>query len=412
MSRQMTLPLFTILAASLVQADISAQTQPVVLTLKGIGFGSGGTGTDVQVVGNSAFWTWSSGKNGGFDIFDVTNPGAPVRVAGYETGAAVNAIHVAGRYAYLATGSVRTLTNDPGAFEIIDLIDPTNPVRVGGKDTPGRANDIHVAGNYAYVPEGTRWTGSNLLGALEILDVSTPTNPIRIATYDTDGSATSVAVSGGHAFLADGWTDLQVLDVSKPSEPKRSGGYDIDERILGAEFGGPARSIQLDGDLVYSSGENGFHILDITEPAHPHRVDGFNLLPVYAFHGSSNLVCAAIYSSHENSFRVFVYDANEARAGGDLVLGWPRSIQIVGRNLFVAADELYIYEITDVPAIKSIARMGTNVVVTWNPVPGFRLQRAVSLDDPLWTDIPSMYGQSRVELPILSGNEFFRLARP
>jgi hypothetical protein len=278
---QTTSLLLVLLSGWLAHTNLYAELQPVIPRLKGTGVGSNvngnGNGTDVQVLGNLAYLTWSLGwggdtnHQGGLEIFSVTNPTAPMRVGGCESVAPVNAIQVVGQFAYLAEGMARTLTNDPGTFEIIDVSDPTNPMRVGGVATLARANEIRVVGNFAYVAESTRWTSSNLLGTLEIFDISTPTNPIRVAIFDTAGSATSVDVSGGHAYLADGVTDLQVLDVSDPSKPQPVGAFisDVAHNACGFEPGGPAKFVQVVSNFAYSSGDNGLHVLDISDPSHP-----------------------------------------------------------------------------------------------------------------------------------------------
>ena len=406
--------------------NLVAQTPPVVLTLKGVGVGSSAsmnsTGSDVQVAGSHAYLAWrrenETNHPGGFEIFSVTNPSAPVRVGGYECSGHARAVRVASHYAYLAVGTACAFTNDSGAFEIIDVDDVANPVRVGAIDTLGRPNGICIAGHHAYVAESTRWTGSNFLGALEIFDVSTPTNPVRVAAYDTGGSAMSVDVSGGHAFLADGVADLQVLDVSDPANPRRVGGYDTDEwNNLGGEHGGPATRIKVVGSIAYSAGEDGLHVLDVSDAANPARLSGINYVPFHdGFDVSGRYACAGLFVSSLNRYVLVISDmsdpANPVGLGFNAIGGVPTALQVVDRSVYLATLPLLVYEISDVPAIKSIARSGGRVVLTWGGVPGFHLQRTAALDDPLWSEVPGSAGQSRIELPMISGTEFFRLARP
>lgn len=424
MSRSISLVL-VLFAGCLGQFTLFAQMRPLYLALNGVGvsanFPMGGGGADVQVVGNYAYLAWLHDADtihpGGLQIFDVTDPAAPRRVGGYESSVQVNAVRVVGGYAYLAEGARRTFTNDSGAFEIIDVSDPSRPVRAGGIAIRGRANGMHVAGSYAYVPESTRWTGSNLVGALEIFDVSSPTNPVRVATFDTGGSATSVDVSGGYAYLADGVTDLQVLDVGNPANPRRVGGYDTDEwrNYGGFEHGGAALRMQVVGRLVYSAGEDGLHILDVSDPANPVRVGGFNYFPFWgAFYVSGHYTYATLYSSFRNL--VFLEELDVSDPANPV---WTRadpiqadaSIQVVDRRVYVPAENLLIYEFKEVPVIRA-SRVGGMLILTWGDATDFILQRAASLTDFEWSDVPGSEGQGGIELPMGNGGEFFRLVRP
>jgi hypothetical protein len=401
-----------------------AQAQPVFLTWKGAGVGSnlspGTVATDIQVTGGYAYLAWlhSSDTNhpGGLEVFSITNSLGPVRVGSYETRSAVNAVWLVGNYAYLAVGTARTLTNDVGALEIVNVSDPASPVRVGEIGTLGKANGIKVVGNYAYVPESTRWTGTNLLGALELFNVSTATQPIRVGAYDTTGSATAVDVSGNYAYLADGMTDLRVLDVSQPSTPISIGVYDIDEHLAyGAEFGGPATYIQKMNNVVYSAGENGLHLLDVSTPSNPVRIGGDGSLPfAYAFHVAANRVFAVFWSSLRNAFILTIFDAttNLTAVGGTALLGSPSAISVAGDRLYSATVPVYVYEMSDRPSITSLSSTNGTLSLTWNSGSGFVLQRAASLNNPVWIEVPDSVGVSKIELPVTNGSEFFRLATP
>jgi hypothetical protein len=412
--------LLLLMAGWFTQANVLAQAQPVFLRLKGVGVGSTvkGHGTDVQVVGNFAYLAWGGDTNqpGGVEVYCVTNPVAPLRVGGYESPVPVNAIQVVGQYAYLAEGTARTFTNDPGVLEIIDVSDQANPVSVGSVDTAGRANEIRVAGNFAYVAESTRWTGTNLLGALEIFDVSTPTNPVRAAMFDTAGSATSVDVSGGFAFLADGVTDLQVLDVSNPGKPQRVGIYRPDlSRCAFEPLGPPNDFVQSVGNLAYSAGGNGLNVLDITNPSQPVRILDNGCIPVYSLHLAGHYAFVTTYHSWLNTFVLHIADTTNPTNW--VTTGWkadwqPTRMEVLGNLIYVATNPLSVYEISDRPTITSLSINADSLILTWDYAPGFVLQRTASLANPQWSDVPGSEGQTGLQLPVTSGNEFFRLARP
>jgi hypothetical protein len=413
--------LIVLIAVRSAHVNVLAQSQPVFLHLKGIGVGSDVTGsaTDVQVVGDYAYLAGGGGTNhlAGFEIFSTTNLSVPVRVGGYESRTQANAILVAGHFAYLAEGKAQSFTNDPGAFEIVDISDPANPVHVGGIATMGRANGVRVSGSHAYVAESTRWTGSNLLGTLEIFDLSTATDPIRVANFDTAGSIDSFDVVGGYAYLADGVMDLQVVDVSDPANPRRVGVYnsDIAHNSCGFEPGGRANFVQVLGNLAFSAGNNGLHVLDVSDPAHPASIGDNFCFPIESLHVSGHYAYAAIYHSLANSFFFYVLDtsdpANLVVVGLKENLGL-RRIQVAGNLLYFATNPLRVYELSDRPMINSIAHTGGALTLTWDYAQGFVLQRTTSPDNQLWSDVPGAAGQNRIELPLTSGNEFFRLARP
>jgi hypothetical protein len=225
-----------------------------------------------------------------------------------------------------------------------------------------------------------------------------------------------VDVSGGYAYLADGVTDLLVLDVIDPANPRRIGGYDTDAwNNIGAEHGGAALQMQVDGHLVYSAGEDGLHILDVSDPTNPARLGGFNIIPFeYAFRVSGHYAYAAYYSFTRGLVFLYALDVNDP-TNPALVGGYPigglASIQVVGRRVYLATENLLIYEYKERPVLKT-SRAGGTLILTWGDATDFVLQRTISLADPDWSDVPGSHGQSGIELPMGNGSEFFRLVRP
>jgi len=376
--------------------------------------------TDIQLVKNNAYLSWSQGDlshSGGLEILDVSNPARPVRVGGCDVGVEAIAIRVAGRYAYLVGGNYQHNTNAPGWLEIIDVLDPSRPVRVGGIQTPGRGLAVRLKGSLAYVAEDVRWTGTNLQGALEIFDVRNATNPVRLSTFNTGGAASCVEISGDYAYLADGVTDLAVLDVSNPVNPRQVGVFDTDEwrNHGGFEHGGAAVTIQVDGNLAYSAGEDGLHILDVTNPAVPVRIGGYNDLPFDdAFHLSGRWAYLSFWRSFQNAFSLLVYDVTNPSSPVRLAFADIQSsaIQVADPYVYVAGGSLLIYEIRREPAFRYVARTESSLLLIWNAPPGFKLQSTPSLTKPIWSDVPGLDDAAQVELQFNNGSEFFRLFRP
>ena len=76
------------------------------------------------------------------------------------------------------------------------------------------------------------------------------------------------------------------------------------------------------------------------------------------------------------------------------------------------AFDMGAYEFTAL-FFTSITRIGSNVRVSWFDSPvGAELQAASSLEDPVWMVVPIAEGTNCVELPLDSGNMFFRLMKP
>lgn len=76
----------------------------------------------------------------------------------------------------------------------------------------------------------------------------------------------------------------------------------------------------------------------------------------------------------------------------------------------IAVPDMGAYEF-QAPRITSILRLGNAVRITWAGETNLRLQRTTSFTNA-WTDVPGTLGASQAELPITTGNEFFRLLLP
>jgi hypothetical protein len=287
-----------------------------------------------------------------------------VRVGGYVSDAFAEGLDVAGNLAYVAGFGRWTGSNYFGGLKIIDVSNPAHPVLVSSSlssasDAIGRA--IRVAGKYAYLGGGGAWTGSNYFGTLQIIDVSDRSNPVLVGRASTSGPVGwGLDVVGNYAYLANEHAGLEVIDVSTPGDPVRVGGIRT----------GYAFDVSVAGNYVYLvGGPPALQVIDVSNPADPLRV------------GS--------------------YDNGETGRG----------VQVVGKRAYVANGYvgLTVLEITALPYFRSIARTGDKLIFSWNGLPGRILQRAGSLANSNWTDVPGTDGQSRFEYPLNGGYEFFRL---
>jgi hypothetical protein len=90
-----------------------------------------------------------------------------------------------------------------------------------------------------------------------------------------------------------------------------------------------------------------------------------------------------------------------------------RGLQAVGDLVYVAAGDygLAIYRLTPQLRLNPPVWEGNTLQLSWLGAPGIRLQRASSLSNPDWQDVPGAEGVSRLLLPPPDRPTFFRLLK-
>lgn len=205
-------------------------------------------GTDNDTVGQSIFYYnakiylgLKKNTHAEFYAIDVSNPASPSVIGSYEVDAGVNAVHVKGNYAYIATPNSEELT-------IIDInqSSPDFMQRVGGFDAPlgsGNGKSIQIVGNKLYL--------GRTIGSREfyILDITNPISPVALGSYDVNASINDLVVAGNYAFLATSEANLefQVFNISVPASPTRLGKYNYSEHATGIDY---------EDDWIYVSNES------------------------------------------------------------------------------------------------------------------------------------------------------------
>jgi hypothetical protein len=288
--------------------------------------------------GASAIECGSIDKTGcEMQIFDVSSSTNTVYFGGVDSGgttnsgtqsSAMNDIFISGRYAYVAKSLNSTDCSNPIGCEIqiYDLSDPAAPVYVAGIDGSGSANSgtgsitatsLFVSGNYLYVTQtgnATSCASSNKIGCeLSIYDISNPLAPTFVGGADADGSTNSgtsagqnfnkIFVSGNYAYIAASASstacsstagigsgcELKVFDVSTPSSPTYVGGADAGGSANSGTMSSTALNVSVSGSYAYvgfnssasacsstPSNANGceLKIFDVSTPSTPTLVAG------------------------------------------------------------------------------------------------------------------------------------------
>lgn len=194
-------------------------TQPQLLGSADVGQNNGAT--DVDVLSKKAYVTANASAAGkpDFYIVDVSNPAIsnlPI-LGSINTGPGLAAVHVAGKYAYVA--NISTLSQ----LQVIDISLPGSPVVVASLDVTGAGNTA-VGNSIFYFSKKiylglTKSTGSEFY----VIDVSSPLNPLVKASFEINSKVNAVTIKNNIAYLAvpddigtvGASEQLKVLDVSQ-----------------------------------------------------------------------------------------------------------------------------------------------------------------------------------------------------
>lgn len=182
--------------------------------------GQNNGGTDVDVLGKKAYVTAdaSSAAKHDFYIVDVTDPtisNLPI-FGSINTGPGLAAVHVAGKYAYVANMSTVT------QLQVIDVSTPSAPAVVASLDVTAPADT--AVGNSIFYGNKKVYLGLTKSSGPEfyVLDVSDPLNPSVKASFETNTGINAITMKNNIAYLAvrygsDGVTpeQLRVMDVSQ-----------------------------------------------------------------------------------------------------------------------------------------------------------------------------------------------------
>jgi hypothetical protein len=141
----------------------------------------------------------------GFSILDVSKAGQPTEVSSQQSTQGGLFVAVSESPGSAAAGPKlacvlggRGLQGGGGPIQIYDVSNPSAPVKLASYKTPGRAFRFNLQGSLAYVADGP--------GGLQVIDLSNPAEPTIAGSYTTAGPARDVTVAGSHAYVVVGET--------------------------------------------------------------------------------------------------------------------------------------------------------------------------------------------------------------
>ncbi len=184
----------------MVMVDISDEAAPT-----GAGsFFLDGYARDVVTSGKMAYATDSPT---GLYVFDLSRPGEPDPVGVLHAPASPPSIEVqqeVGEPSGILAGA------GGGDLQIYDATDPTAPIKAATFETPGRAARVAISGTHVFVADTE--------SGVTVVDISNPSAPVAAGTFSTDAPARDIAANETHVFVVvgagerqEGETEVQIL---------------------------------------------------------------------------------------------------------------------------------------------------------------------------------------------------------
>src|SRR5262249_40238904 len=146
-----------------------------------------------------------------------------------------------------------------------------------GGDPSSQVSALALANNEVIVASAV-----NGIAAIAAVDVTDP-HALRIALrYDVPGTTgiATLAAQGNDVYLADSNFGLRVLNLAAQSGQIQIGFYPEPSTT---------RSVSVQGNLCYLTGDFGTDVLDISDPSNPIRITGNGFAGPLAWLGNSTM---------------------------------------------------------------------------------------------------------------------------
>jgi hypothetical protein len=164
----------------------------------------------IALQGQYAFVAEDNGSTGLFEVFDVSTTTSLTPVSSKTTTVGCDNLFVAGNYVY---------TIGDSKMEVFDITNPLAPVTKGTIATNTHPTGIYVQGRYAYVTSGN----TSVAAQLQIFDISNPSSITQVGSVSLGGASTNpqnITIQGRYGYIVDNATaKLQMVDVSNPTAP-------------------------------------------------------------------------------------------------------------------------------------------------------------------------------------------------
>jgi LVIVD repeat len=302
-----------------------------------ISTGTNNLATDVDAQNGKVYVSTngSSASMPDFFVIDATDPDRPFVVKSINTGPGLNALHIAGSYAFAANSSIN------GQLQIIKISDPNNPtvmlnVKFADAATGGVGSSIFYSNGKVYVG-----TPKNDGPEFYVYNVQNPLAPYFLGEFEVGSGVNKIYVYGNYAYVATGDVNrLRILDISNPGSIKEVGDF--------SDVGGTAQSgesiAMLGGQAVFgrAGGLPGAHIpelylLDVNNPAVIKNLNSADVnMSINDIFLRGGLAFMATNKS-DGEFQVYNYSNNQLSVFSSAVLpATAVALDCDGENFYVA----------------------------------------------------------------------------
>jgi len=291
------------------------------------------------------------GTDTGVQIFDVSNPLAPI----WLSQAPVWAERM------VAYGDMLYTARYSGGLQAIDISDPTAPVITDFHRNDMGTFDFLIYDHYLYiVPKLENWS---FLFGITVYDLTDPAHPELVNEVE-GGAGFSICMSGDTMFLANYdpyYSDISYLgtaDLSDPANPIYNPGW--------FSFPGRTNDIAVYGDYLYAATDTyGLYVIDVSDAGDPTIV---HVMPELI--GSHSVVVVGqtawvtVPGAPDTHDLVALSLANPARPG------LLNEVTFVGDDLYQAESGGWLYIANDKvrPALVDISIPSSPVVRPWTGI--------------------------------------------
>lgn len=255
---------------------------------------------------------------GGFDVYDISNPAAPVYRSSVQGPASSNGND--GTYSLVFTGN-HVYSDSVSRFRIHDLTNPLSPTLVADVPTGDSGRAVRVRGSFAYV-------GSEQGPGISVFNISNPASPTLISQYATTEGYGLAFTNSGLLCSVDRERGFSILDVANPNSLATVG-------VLPAV--GILSSVNSGFPYLYAgSARAGLKILDVKDPEAPAIVSSYETLAAVSnITRQGKLVYMTEFA--QGLEIVDVSDATSPKFVGSYVIPNVQDLKVVGDHAYVTS---------------------------------------------------------------------------